>query len=76
MFKAKAIEEEGISRIEVEVSSTYNRAFIPLDGRAKWFRDELNQLWVKFITVSNADQELVQHVIPASRVVEVLYPKG
>ena len=39
----------------------------PQDGRAKWFRDDLDQLWVKF---TFADEH---HVVPASRVIEVVY---
>jgi len=71
---ANEIIEEGITAILVSRSSNMNREFTPAGQRAKWFRDDLDQLWVKFdVAESTLSQDVVTHVIPASRVVDVQY---
>ena len=67
------IVEEGISLIAVAISDVFCRRDKPLNGWAKWFRDELGQLWVKYSTAQG--EAVYQHVIPASRVREVQYRK-
>ena len=77
------IVEEGIAEIELAASTVYNRSFKPYDGRAKWFRDELGQIWVKFQTARtphphDTEERVVDrkdHVWPADRVVCVTYEK-
>lgn len=80
------IIEQGVATIELAASQQWNRDFEPFDGKVKWFRDELGQIWVKFQTgriqtiVHPHDTEervvdLKDHVWPASRVVEVVYNK-
>lgn len=69
------IVETGITLLEISKSAAFNRTFVPAGGEAKWFKDELGQLWVKFSTTKAGDQPPLQHVVPASRVVEVQYQK-
>lgn len=66
---ADSITETGIAAITIAISDVFNRILSVEDGTAKWFRDELDQVWVKFNTSAN------HHVFPASRVREVLYYK-
>lgn len=72
MSSGTEIVEEGISEIELAASQTWNRSFKPENGKVKWFRDELGQLWVKF-----RDDKVsgLERVWPASRVVQVVYKK-
>lgn len=70
------IVEEGVTSIELAASSTWNRSYEPAGQQAKWFRDELGQLWVKFQTTQKGDSAPVDRVWPASRVVEVQYDKN
>lgn len=65
--KDNEIIETGIKAITYAVSDTFNVEVRPSEGWAKWFKDELGQLWVKF----NRDQD--HFVIPADRVREVVY---
>ena len=68
-----AIYEQGITRLEIMATPFTNRFFTPDDGLAKWFMDSLDQRWVKFrVTEAGSTDE---HVVPASRVVEVRYRK-
>ena len=71
------IIETGISMIEVETAGHRSKTYIPAGTRAKWFRDELGQLWVKFDEAPEGSQEdgYWQHVIPAGRVIRVTYRK-
>ena len=66
---ANEIVEKNIRRIELAASSTFNRDYLPDRHEAKWFRDELGQLWVKFYIDGKC------HVAPADRVVMVEYHK-
>lgn len=76
VFEAQEIVENGISNISISQSSAWNTKYQPAGQRAKWFRDELGQLWVKFDEApSSLSQRIVTHVIPASRVVDVQYEK-
>ena len=67
----KEITESGIAHIEVAVSDSFNVKHNLNDGTAKWFRDELDQLWVKFDTPNRIRVE--HHVIPAHLVRDVVY---
>jgi hypothetical protein len=67
------IFETGISRIEYVLTSDAIRVHEPHNGQAKWFKDELGQVWCKFITVTNGKTE--QHVVLGSRIIEVVYAK-
>jgi hypothetical protein len=48
VFQADEIVEEGIFEVEISLSTVFNKVYQPAGQRAKWFRDELGQLWVKF----------------------------
>jgi hypothetical protein len=71
---AQSQVEEGVASIELAASSTWNREYKPVDGRVKWFRDDMGQVWVKFQALK--DGHLLDRVWLASRVVEVTYDKG
>jgi hypothetical protein len=43
----------------------------PCNGKAKWFRDELGQTWVKFREACPSGEQTV--VIPADRIAVVRY---
>ncbi len=62
------IIEEGIKHIAVAYTDELNQLFDIKDGWAKWFRDELGQVWVKFNNTGGS-----HYVIPADRVREVAY---
>lgn len=69
-----AILEEGIAEIVIARSTVFNMTYHPLKGWAKWFRDELGQVWVKFNVRGATSEQAVQHwVYPADRVVGVRY---
>jgi len=68
------IVETGITLLTIEFGHA-QRTFVPAGAEAKWFKDDLDQLWVKFSTTKSGDRPPLQHVIPASRVVEVQYQK-
>lgn len=67
------IIEQGISAIEYRTAANFNRVHRPADGVAKWFKDGLDQIWVKFTTKEMG--VTTDHVVLASRVVEVRYDK-
>jgi hypothetical protein len=67
------ITESGVSAIEYQVLPTELRVHLPHDGVAKWFRDELDQLWCKFTTEESG--AFTQHVIKAHTIIEVRYDK-
>lgn len=71
------IVEENIFGIYMERGGSFRSGFVkPAGQRAKWFQDELGQIWCKFETSPENDtSNVTQHVIPASRVVEVMYKK-
>jgi len=69
---AVTIEERGIAFITVD-SGYENENYEPLQGWAKWFRDELDQTWVKFDTAGI--DEIVHLVYPADQVRCVEYHK-
>jgi hypothetical protein len=69
----REILEEGIEEIELAASSSFNRAYKPIGGKVKWFRDELGQTWVKLRVYKGSEE--YDHVAPADRVVHVRYPK-
>jgi hypothetical protein len=66
MTRSTGILETNIKRIELDNHVEYE----PIDGSAKWFVDELDQLWVKF----RADEDGVRTIVIAARtVVAVVY---
>ena len=71
------IVEEGITEIEYAASSQYNRSLKPNDGKVKWFKDELGQMWFKlYVDHFNSDNRVYRTdcmVLPASRLVFVRY---
>jgi len=67
------IVENGVNAIEYQVLPQVLRVHQPHDGVAKWFSDELEQVWVKFTTEDSGT--LTQHVVPADLIVEVRYDK-
>jgi hypothetical protein len=82
----REILETGISKIELAASQQWNRDYEPWMGEAKWFRDELGQIWVKFQTArvrtvvhphdtEEIVEDLTDHVWAANRVVVVTYKK-
>jgi len=73
MSKKNDITEVGVDAIEYQVSPTELRVHQPHDGVAKWFRDELKQLWCKFTTAESG--AFTQHVIKAHTIIEVRYDK-
>jgi hypothetical protein len=70
---SQEIVEEGVSTIELSQSAMMNKVFRVYDGRAKWFKDELGQIWVKFTTEDSGVR--IDHVWPSNLVVEVCYIK-
>lgn len=49
------------------------RSYYPVSGWAKWFEDELGQLWCRFSIAGPEGQTLQKVVIPARWVMEVRY---
>lgn len=76
MTTPSEIVEEGVTSIELAASSSFNRVYIPVDFRVKWFRDELGQMWVKFSTKQVRVDKPTDRVWPADRVIEVCYNKN
>lgn len=66
------IFETNISLIIAEVR-TRSDEFVPSEGLAKWFRDELGHTWVKFRAVADPSRGAVTHVIPQHCVRAVIY---
>lgn len=62
------IIETGVKQIVIAYTDDLNQVYEIKDGWAKWFRDELDQVWVKFNNLNDT-----HYVIPADRVREVVY---
>jgi len=74
IFASPEILEQNISRIEV-MSRTTSAFYTPEGGAAKWFRDELGQVWVKFLVkreMSNDRGVLIEEHVFAARLVRVI----
>jgi len=69
--RTSEIIEQGIASIECALSDAFNVKHNIQGGQAKWFKDELGQLWVKFDAVERI--AVVHHVIPAHLVRDVVY---
>jgi hypothetical protein len=69
------IIEEGVTMIHVATNPYGHDASEPHEGRVKFFRDGLGQLWVKFTVADEQSDTVVDHVIPANLVVGVEYRK-
>jgi len=73
--EVQEIVETGVDAIGIEGSADEEEwIYDPEGGVVKWFRDALQQVWIKF---DSLDDDLVKKtlVIPADRVTFVEYPK-
>ena len=69
---APSITEQNIKEIELAFVNT-SRVFRPKDGTVKWFKDELDQVWLKFVPAESIGG--LEQVWPGHRVVRVIYAK-
>jgi hypothetical protein len=75
--KKKEIIEHDVHKVVVQADYyARNKQYKPVNGWVKWFVDDIGQTWCKFSTSITNKPEIMQHVIPASRVVEVQYLKN
>ena len=72
MAEKISITETGITEIGFKFGSQFNPTD---DGTVKWFRDEMDQDWVKFkiLGEQNRTRRKVTYVIPAREVLYVRY---
>lgn len=80
MSSTTEIIEDGVTGITVEWAGYEGHVFRPINGRVKFFRDQMKQKWAKFLVPhmdgagGRSDKNTIL-VVPADRIVAVHYDK-